>query len=530
MRPNKLPSAAEMAALDAATISSGTMSQELMERAGLAISEVVGSRFTGSQGAIKKVLILCGPGNNGGDGFVVGRILRERGAAVKLILVAGQRFSPDCVEQAGRFEGAGGEILLFRSESSGPAGCSPKMVSASDARTLIAEAELIIDALLGVGQRNAPRGAIKELLELADDSLVNRVAREEDKAVVIAVDVPTGIDCDTGEVFDPHITADLTVTIQLIKRGMLQSPALETCGEIQVVDIGIETSGACEFALLTGESLPEGPKRTRDIHKGGAGRILIIGGSETMLGAPLLSAIGALRSGSGHVFVTRPQCEMAGWACSRPLEVIDLPLTSSELSIDDVEGVLLRASQMDAVVIGPGLGQSGKTSEALFAILARLRQASCKVVLDADALNILATSPGYHLKSDWIVTPHPGEAGRLIDLSPERVQQDRFAAAREAANRLRCTVVLKGASTVIYSGARGWVNSSGNMWMATPGSGDVLAGIIGALAGQGMEPAEAAQRGVYLHGRAGDLAHAAHKGPIIASDIANKIPEAFGLP
>jgi hydroxyethylthiazole kinase-like uncharacterized protein yjeF len=530
MIPIKLPSAAEMAALDHATISSGVPSQQLMERAGVAILDACGSRFDLSTNSHHRALILCGPGNNGGDGLVIGRLLLERGVDVRLLLVGAAKYSADCVEQAGRFEGAGGKILIFGPNATGPAGCTPKSVSEPEVRDILRDSAVVVDALLGVGQRAAPHGGIKDLLEIVNSFIAGLRCGDQNRPHILSVDLPTGIDCDTGQVFEPHITADTTVTIQLMKRGMLQSPAFEDCGEIIVVDIGIDTSGTCEYTLVTQVSLPSAPVRARDINKGAAGRVLIIGGSGSMLGAPILSALGALRSGSGHVFVTRPEIPVAGWVCSRPLEVIDLPIVESELSLKDLDVVLQRANQVDAVVIGPGLGQSPRTAEALIAILSRLRGLPSAVILDADALNVIARNQSCPLQNNWIVTPHPGEAARLMGTSISEIQRDRFSAARELSRRLGCVAVLKGASTVIYSGGRGWVNSSGNSWMATPGSGDVLAGVIGALAAQGMAPQEAAQRGVFLHGRAGDLAHAAHRGPILASEIAARLPEAFGVP
>ena len=517
-----LPSCDEMRALDDGTIARGVTALSLMERAGKAMADHI---FALPSGVCDAIAILCGSGNNGGDGLVVERELRSRGVKTTLIVVAKESYSPltkTLLDDAIR----AGATLHFYGKAKTPFVVQPADISEIELRELLRASSCVVDALLGIGQTESPRGDLAKLL-LA----VTQTLSESSTALkpVVALDVPTGVNASTGECFTPHVQATTTLTVEFVKRGLLQSPAKEACGEIRALSIGIDGQ-APSFSLITPPSVTI-RNRPRDAHKGQFGKVLVIGGSTTMPGAPLLSALGALRCGAGLVSVTR--LGMDAQATVAPeLLVVPISSTSGFLTAQNIEEIASAITSCDALVVGPGIGVNESTYQALQLVLERAVSEKKGLVIDADALTLLAQlkhSGVLSLPPQTILTPHPGEMGRLLGITSLEVQRDRYKAALTCSQLYRATCILKGASSIVTSTeGRGVVNSTGNPWMATPGSGDVLSGVVATFLAQGDSSFEAARKGVYLHGLGGDIAHEATGATIIASDIVNALPHALG--
>ncbi len=499
-----LPSSQEMAAFDKLTIKAGTAAVDLMERAGQAVFELLRGRFPINSDT--SICILCGPGNNGGDGIVVARHLLEDGYKPLVFLTYADRYSGELSEQLRRFRDAGGSLSEVKEHN-----CS--LFSS------VSSANIVVDALLGTGSRGEPRGVIKSLIEAGNSARANN-------GKIISIDIPSGIDPDTGMVEGEAMRADLTVAIEAIKRGMLQSPAKGYCGIIEVVKIGIVME-ATEFFMLTKECITLPKARKTDAHKGNFGTVFVVGGSQEMPGAPILAALAAARVGAGYSRMALLQS--LGYKVEFPeimLETVEQG--KSYFTKLDAFKVLPSIRESNCTVLGPGIGVAKESMAFVMEILTALRSEKAGLVLDADGLNALAVQAGEDNKYPGLVmTPHPGEAARLLGISTEAVQADRYAAARELGNRYGAIIVLKGAASVVYYNGTGFVNTTGNPWMATAGSGDVLSGVIAGLIAQGLPPFEAAKSGVLLHGLAGDMASNNGSQPIIATDIVKRISEAY---
>lgn len=517
----KLPSQSEMAEIDKLTIDSGVASLTLMERAGQSVLREIEGHCQIS--AEQKICILCGPGNNGGDGLVVARLLRKKGCQPLVISTCASKYSKDCLEQISQFIGCGGKVYSFPEEAEDPKFRST-VISRDTLQDSLSSADLIIDALLGTGQKNPPRGSILDLLNLLDNSFhrINKTAS------LISIDLPTGLNGDTGEVYQPHFKSDLSVCIELLKRGMCQYPGRNICGKIALVSINLDCRNNTEFTLLCQRTLDYQLYRKADSHKGLFGHVFVLGGSRNMPGAPLLAASAALRSGAGLV--------KAAVLKSSPLAVSTPELMYADFDDRDQgffdhslsSDILRLTGEQSALVLGPGLGTAKETGELVEELV---KECLIPMVIDADALNLLAGSgkitKGSLELSGHVLTPHPGEMARLLKTDTMTVQKDRYAAARKLSELTKTVVILKGAGSIIYFQGRGFVNSSGNPFMATPGSGDVLAGVIGALLASGLDPLQAAKIGVFVHGLAGDSASRKNNGLIIASDIIDCLPHAF---
>lgn len=494
-----LPCSEEMAEYDRAAISAGRPGIELMERAG---AEIASAIFAVSDiRALTEIVILCGSGNNGGDGYVIARLLGEKCKNVRVIAVSSKKTTAENEAQRTAFKAGGGAVLLW---------------DKSTAHEVIRSADIIIDALLGTGQREAPRGEIKEILDV-----VAKVRKA--RSHLIAVDVPSGIDATTGEIFSPCFRADFTFTVEFIKRGMMQYPARGACGIIKAVSIGIQGNKPSEYTLVVKENAGRLDPRDPAAHKGTFGHVLVIGGSRSYPGAPVLAAHAALRSGAG--LVTMSALSSINYPSLRP-EIIFRSLADrrgfyGKPHIKSIRGDLDRFS---AIVLGPGLGTQKDTAEFVAEIASLISKKEIPAVIDADALNLLTTSKKL---SSCVLTPHPGEMGRLLKSSTEKVQRNRYLAASTLAAKYGCAVVLKGPASITYCGGAGGVNSSGNPYMATAGSGDVLSGMIGAFMAQGKSPADSARLAVYLHGLSGDIAFERTQAPLIAGDLIDFIPNAI---
>ncbi|MGC8666510.1 MAG: NAD(P)H-hydrate dehydratase [Chthonomonadales bacterium] len=476
----------------------------LMENAGRAVFEVLRNRWGPLRG--RSVAVFCGTGNNGGDGFVTARYLRLARANVHVYLAG----------EADRIRGdAAIHFALLRALGVSLASELPS-------------AEIVVDALLGTGARGAPRGIVAAAIEH-----INQTAKH-----VVAIDVPSGVDADTGAVPGAAVRAEVTVTFGYPKLGLLLAPGTWRAGVLEVRDIGLDWSvlnPSTPYRWIDRE-LAGAPfaKREPDAHKGMFGHVLIVGGSAGMGGAPTLAARAALACGAGLVTVAAPESAQRLIA-PRVDEVITRPLPEREgcLCEESLPAILEAAEGADAVCVGPG-GTRAPGAQALFRRL--LEEVQTPMVADADALNALAEDPASLAgrRGPLILTPHPGECSRLLGVRTADVQADRLGAVSEAAKRFGAVVALKGARTLVADGALRRelvpvaINTTGNPGMATGGSGDVLTGMIGTLLARGVDAFRAACAGVYVHGLAGDLAAASiGEHSMTAGDIIRFIPVAI---
>lgn len=461
----------EMKACDTYTIQQMQVpSVVLMERAALAVKETVVERY----GRGGRVLVLCGSGNNGGDGFAVARLLLLDGIAAD-VYFAGKEASltEETALQKKIFENYGGKFC--RNPDFG-------------------EYTVVVDALLGIGLSRPVTGELAKLIEGANES----------GKPIVAVDIPSGVSADTGQILGSAIRAGITVTFAFAKRGQLLCPGAEYCGELLVRDIGITAEGfagnaPCAFTYEKEDLELLLPVRHMRSNKGSYGRALVVGGGENMAGAALLAAFASYRTGCGLVRVLSHEKNRLVLQSGLP-EALYLPWQQGEA----LESSLAWAS---AVSIGPGLGRSAEAEELLRKALLLWKG---PLVLDADALNLLAENADLRrlvqAGAPVIVTPHPGEMSRLTGKSVQEILTWLPETAMEFAKAQGVICVLKDARTVVTDGNRLYINTSGNNGLATGGSGDVLTGILCGLLAQGMAPFEAACLGVYLHGLAGDAA------------------------
>jgi NAD(P)H-hydrate epimerase len=467
----------EMADYDRQTIARGTPGDQLMERAGRFAANLAMRMVPAERSRIE---VWAGPGNNGGDGFVLARHMAAAGYEVVVVLAATdyEKLSKDCLRNLTRFRDAGGTILGMN-----------RLEDLEDSRPALA-----VDAMLGTGFHGKLRGSI--------GACVNILGHRN--CPVLALDTPTGVNGATGGVDPMAPRADVTVCFAAPKKGLLVPPGCGRAGAIFVAPIGVTVPGTPDRVALdlqgTRELLPEVPV---DAHKGTNGRLLLLGGAESMPGAPQLMALGALRSGAGlaHLCVPYPAAPAVSGRIPEALCSYFLP--GDVTSLPDPEG-------FQAAAIGPGMGAEEPTEKVVSYILRNWR---IPLVLDADALNVL----GGHLESlaDYpapcILTPHPGELRRLTNVddgsgSPVERLESRWDAAGLLARRLGVTVLLKGRPTMVSAPAGGrTLVPSGGRALATGGSGDVLTGMIGSLLAQGLEPDRAASAGAYLHGLSGEI-------------------------
>lgn len=504
--------AAEMRAVDSWAITEiGIPSLVLMENAGVQVVQCLQQEFGDLCG--KRVFVLAGKGNNGGDGLVIARHLLNKGAKVKVYLWGRPGdLSYECQHNLEIFEKLNGEIQSLNEPS------------LSKLRFSLGMADLIIDSLLGVGAVPPLEGALKEIVEI-----VNKITTP-----VVAVDIPSGIDATTGKVEPTAVRADLTVTLGYLKQGMLLYPAAEYVGRYQVVDIGIPPGLDQEIQrfLATEQVLTKLPTRPRWGHKGTFGHGLIVAGSRSMAGAACLAGQAMLRSGAGMVTLAVPE-SIAPLLPASELMVHPLPETSTgRLGSVSIEPLLKLLSRKNCLVIGPGLSRETEVGQLVYEVLDKWEGPA---VVDADALYFLGNMSGKPIKElmvakakQWVLTPHPGEMAQLVNLDIPYINQARLDVATDYHKEHQAVLLLKGAPTVI-AGSEVYLNSTGNPGMGTAGMGDVLSGIIGALLCQGLTPQDAAVVGAYVHGKAGDLA-AQHKGmrSMIASDIMDYLPQVLG--
>jgi ADP-dependent NAD(P)H-hydrate dehydratase / NAD(P)H-hydrate epimerase len=493
-----LLTAEEMRAVDRWAIETkGIPSLDLMERAGEGLAALVAQRVPAG-----RIAIVCGKGNNGGDGLVAARLLRAAGREVDVLAVwPPDTLSGDAAEQLRRLPGAA-PVAFAADRLDGAHG--------------------IVDALLGTGTTGAPRDPAGAVIEA-----INAAA-----APCVAADVPSGVDASTGEVAGAAVRAVATATFHLAKPGLWIRPGKAHAGEVRVIDIGTPSGAPVspEIGLIGAGVLAAVPRRGADSTKFTSGNVFVIGGSTGLTGAPTMAAQAAMRSGAGYVTVGAPAGLEATFS-ARLLEamMIGLPSHEGSLSAEAVEPALKAIRRADAVVLGPGLGRTDGAREFAREMFERV---DVPLVIDADGLNALAgVFPEDLPQRRWptVLTPHAGELGRLLEVESSEVEARRLHHARAAASRSRAIVVLKGDDTLVCSPeGRVAVSRGGAPALATAGTGDVLSGVTGALLAKRLPPAHAACAAVYAHVRAGQLAAEPH-GPdgVIASDVIQRLPAAF---
>jgi NAD(P)H-hydrate epimerase len=504
---------AQMQEADRRTIEDiGLPASVLMEHAGRAVVAAMASAFEPLEG--RRVAVLCGPGNNGGDGFVAARMLSGRGVRVGVYLAAAaeqvrgearanlaalDRLGIDVIEidDAGAWERHGADVLA---------------------------ADVIVDALFGTGLRSPLAGVVETVVADVNASAVP----------VVSVDLPSGLFADSARVPGPAIEAALTVALGAPKLPLVLPPAEALTGTLVVADIGIPASvleevGGPRVELLTREALaPLVAPRAPDSHKGDYGRVLIVAGSVGKAGAGALAGLAALRSGAGLVTVATPVSCVPVVASFRA-ELMTLPLRETPAGAIEADAVdVVLAADADVIAAGPGLGRDPSTRAFVHALVER---ADRPLVLDADAIQALAGAADRLTgrRAATIVTPHPGEMAALTGRSVQDVQANRLEVARDVARAHGLHVVLKGHRTIVAApDGRAFVNTTGNPGMATAGSGDALLGMIAAWCGQLGDPGAAARLAVHLHGAAGDLAAAATgEVAMVAGDIIDRLGEAM---
>ena len=465
------------------------MAQELLSITGFQLmTKAAQAGFTAIQGhypAAKKIAVFCGAGNNAGDGYLIAALALQAGLSVQLLsVVAEQKLQGDAAQAKQAFLAAGGEIYV-------------------EFEMLDTTTDLVVDALLGTGLDREVSGKFAQAI-----AFINTLP-----SPVLAVDIPSGLNADTGNIMGCAIVADFTISFIVLKKGLFTGLAADYCGTVIFADLGVPESiiqGVLSHEyLLTPAKLAQ---RKASSHKGNYGHVLVVGGDYGYAGAVHLAAKAALNSGAGLVSVA-----------TRREHALQTHLFCPELmghALEQLSDISELLSKATVLVLGPGLAQ-GAWAKRLWPTLISL---DLPRVIDADALNLLALASAY--SSNWILTPHPGEAARLLHCSTADILKDRYKAVRAIQKKYGGVCVLKGAGTLVCAGGDVYVNRTGNPGMASGGMGDVLSGLIGSLLAQKYSLLEAAQQGVYLHGLAADKA-ADKKGErgLLASDVVNFLPQ-----
>ncbi|HVH32320.1 MAG TPA: NAD(P)H-hydrate dehydratase [bacterium] len=504
----RVVTAAQMTELDRrAREEYGIPVSRLMDAAGRRVAQAA-QELLGVQGG-RRVFVLAGKGNNGGDGLVAARYLRTAGFDVRVLLTASQ----------GELGGEPARALATATN----AGVTIQSVPPSPSGDELAREDLIIDALFGTGFHGPVRGEAAALIDSANHSA----------KPILAVDVPSGLDADTGRWEGSCIRAAATVTMGFPKIGLLVYPGAEMAGTVYVADIGYPAPLRDDPSIPTHVVTVEMIRallsvRRPDTHKGTYGRVLIIAGSVGFTGAAALATLGALRAGSGLVVVGVPQ-SVYSIIAAKVTEGMPTPLpdASGALAPEAVSKIEELAAGADAIAVGPGLSRASGVLTVVEALLAESRP----LVIDADGLNVLAgrSRALERAHAMAVLTPHPGELARLTGVSASEVQRDRLQAARSAAARFKSIVTLKGARTIVATPeGEAFIVPTGNPGMATGGMGDVLTGAVASFIGQGLPPTQAAYAAAYIHGLAADLI-AGTRGTVgmLASEVADHFPLAI---
>ena len=548
----KVVTAAQMRSLEQAANASGQSYEEMMTQAGEGVAQAIGEVGL-AEGS--NILILVGPGNNGGDGLVAARLLYEMGANVACYI---WKRDPEGDTNYQRVVDLGIEVVWQRDD--------PELAKF---RALLDDTQVVVDALLGTGASRPLRGDLARLLTALHDALILMqpthppleqlawpTGTEERRPFFVAVDLPTGLDADTGEVDPLTPRADLTVTFGFPKLGLFRFPGAALAGILMVAAIGIPESLAADIPLEVADQVmvkPLLPQRPPDANKGTFGKVIVVGGSTNYTGAPYMGALGAARVGAGLVTLAVPQ-PIYPILAAKATETTFLLLPSDMGVLTPAALKILEPAfeGYKALLLGPGLGREKTTVDfvrqllglrpagrrAAMGFLARETVEEARphelpaAVVDADALNALAETPDWWRETEarLILTPHPGELARLRQMEIKDIQADRLAAATEAAAEWGQIVVLKGAYTVVASpDGRATILPFANPALASAGTGDVLAGAIAGFLAQGLAPESAAVVGAYVHGLAGELVRdRTGETGALATDLLPLLPVAIG--
>ena len=489
----KVVTAEQMRQIDRNAASIGLTTEILMENAGRAVAEETRKLIGNVIG--KHILVIVGPGNNGGDGLVTARYFADWGAEVSLYLCSKRPI--------------GDKNFALTQERGIAAIQADQDRDLANLDRLLASSEVVIDAIFGTGRSRAVEGLFKRVLTSVIAAKEKRL-----ELFVIAVDMPSGLDSDTGAVDSscPHV--DATITLGYPKPGLFNFPGAERAGKVIVADIGIPPNLAADITteLITEDWVKSVlPERPLNANKGSFGKVLVVAGSINYIGAAYLACMGAARVGAGLVTLSTAQ-SLQSILAAKLTEVTYAPLPEAEAGIISSKATSVLQKWLpnyEVLLLGCGLGQNAQVVQFIKATLFGLPQAhSPSLVLDADALNILAQVPNWwqRLNRDAILTPHPGEMARLVGVSVDEVQRERLEITRKAAMEWQKVVVLKGAYTIVAApDGRAKISQIANPGLASAGTGDVLAGAIAGLAAQGLPLFDAAACGVYLHGQAGEM-------------------------
>lgn len=477
----------------------GVSQLQLMENAGKVVADAIKTRFRSPK---TRIAVFCGLGGNGGDGFVAARHLLSTGYKVEVVL-AGK--ASEISHEAARKNWDAVQQLQ-----------SQVPVHEVYDSSLIPQtsADVIIDALLGIGVKGEPRPPVKQLIHL-----INRL-----KAFRIAVDVPSGLDADSGNTFGEAVKADLTVTFYKAKPGLLKAERF--VGELKVVDIGLPReyerfAGPGDVRLVV---RPRAPKA----HKGDFGRLLTIGGSEVYSGAPAYVALAALRTGVDIVYVAAPERTAYAISAYSP-DLITVKLAGTHLNSTNVSAIEPFLSMATAVAIGPGLGMHEETKEAVEALIAIVEKARKPLLLDADGLKAFGEFKR-RLRVPVVFTPHAGEYNALVGHFPPADLEAKVEDVRRSAQEIGGVLLLKGHADVISDGKRVKLNFTGNPGMTVGGTGDVLSGVVAAFLSQGADPFEAAVAGAFVNGACGDFVQHEKGYHMVATDLIDWIPRVIDNP
>lgn len=497
----------------------GTSFLRLMENAGSACARQI-VRFIKekymdevSPQRVVRVCVVCGKGKNGGDGFVIARKLAEKGYQVKIVLVNGFPVARDAAEMYKKAETLGVVVNRYDKE---PALCTGIMQAA----------DIVVDCIFGIGFHGK--------LESQTEEIIRRM--NEGSGFRIAVDVPSAVNADTGEVAIACVNADVTLAISALKPAHVLLPSKKYCGSVEVLDIGISSEAMASVppSLSTFEKHELEawlPFRADSSHKNDFGHVLVVAGSMNMPGAACLCANAALVTGAGLVTVAFPNSAYPSLA-AHTLEAMLCPLPETYDGFISEESLPILREKLEkatVLVIGPGLGRGPNVQKVVEDLI---KSAKCPIVLDADGLNAIVdrTELFKEAHAPIVITPHPGEMSRIAAIPKTMIEENRIKVAKEFADSCGVTVLLKGPATVVASPDREkrYINQTGNAGLAKGGSGDVLTGVIAAFLAQGLEPFEAAGLGAYVHGYAGDLAAELHsRNAMVASDLFEGIKEIY---
>ncbi|MBM2840629.1 MAG: YjeF-related protein [Bacteroidetes bacterium] len=512
----QLVTADQMQKLDRTAINKlGIPGLVLMENAGRAFVDELANRITPLAG--KRVMIVCGKGNNGGDGYVIARHLLNRGCEVEVVLL--------CKRNEVKGDAKTNLDILFKLSPHWKTALGIIQITSASQLNRLRPAEVIVDAIFGTGFRGKAEGLSEQAIRWINKR----------KVFVAAVDICSGADASTGVVEGEAVKADLTVTMGLAKVGQFVGAGREHSGEVVVADISIPKivieQEKVQTYRVTSDDIRAGlPRRTLTAHKYSVGKVFVLAGSRKFTGAPFMCAQAAMRTGAGAVILGTPR-SIQPILARKFTEVMIAPLDETvdgNLSLSGYEAILERIAWADVVAIGPGLSRATETLELVLKLLLVIKK---PIVLDADALAVVASNPKVLVKrkEPTIITPHAGELSEIIGKSVSEIDTLRVKVCRNSASQLRSIVCLKGSPTVTATPTgQVYLNSTGNPGMATIGSGDVLTGIIASLVAQGMTPEEAASSGVFIHGISGDLASSKlGERSIMALDILDRIPDAL---